>query len=141
MRILTIIFILTLLSCGNESAQKEEGQQAPAVEVKTTPSAAAPEGEVKYKKTAKNSEFAVYRTISANKTHTTYFFKTLDGISLDFKVSIEGEPETIVPRNLLEDAKYSEGHPGANAEMTGRVFELIYDKDNNVGEVKLAEVE
>lgn len=129
------------MSCGNDQSAKKESQQTSTVETKTAPSNTASDGEVKYKKTAKNSEFAIYRTISANETHTTYYFKTLDGISLNFKVSIEGEPETIVPRNLLEDAKYLVGHPGANAEMTGKVFELIYDKDNFVGEVKLAEVE
>ncbi len=146
MRILTFIFILTFLACGNEKPKQEGTQSSPTVETNATETTSATststsDGEVKYKKTAANSEFAVYRTISADETHTTYFFKTLDGISIDFKVSIEGEPETIVPKNLLEYAKYLEGHPGANPEMAGRVFEIIYDKDNFVGEVKLAETE
>lgn len=141
MRILTFIFLFTFLSCSNDAAKQEESQQNQVVEAKNNQFGSVTHDNIKYVKTATNSEFAYYRTISANETHTTYFFKTLDGISLNFDVSIEGEPERIVPRNLLEDAKYLEGHPGANAEMVGQVFELIYDKDNFVGEVKLAKVE
>ena len=33
------------------------------------------------------------------------------------------------------------GHPGANGEMAGKIFELIYDENNYIGEVKLAELD
>ena len=136
MRIFIFSILLFLVACNSDSASKNEASSTSQKTESKDTSAGS-----KYKKTAKNSEFAVYKTISASETHTTYYFKTLDGISFDFKVSIEGEPEVKVPHNLLEHAKYLEGHPGANPEMAGKVFEIIYDKDNYVGEVKLAELE
>lgn len=133
MRILLFALMVTFFACGSET---KTVNQSP------TNTTTSPTGTViKYKKTATNSEFAVYRTISANDQNMEYYFKTLDGISLKFIVSHEGEPEVKVPENLLEHAKYLEGFPGANPEMAGRVFEIIYDKDNYIAEVKLAEVE
>ena len=147
MRFIVFTFLVLLASCGSEN-QAANAENTPVTSnIKTTQVSPpnltnADASNLKYKKTASTfSEFAVFTTISANEENIEYFFKTLEGVRVIFKVSQDGEPEVIVPENLLENAKYQEGFPGANGEMAGRVFELIYDKDNVIAEVKLAVTE
>lgn len=134
MRILLFTLMILICSCGGESANQKN---SPAVQAATTTikDKNAPKS---YKKTVTNSEFAVFKTTSATEDLMEYYFKTLDGISIKFTIPHEGEPKIKVPENLLENAKYQEGFPGANPEMAGKVFEIIYDKDNIIAEVKLA---
>ncbi|MEM6963605.1 MAG: hypothetical protein AAF573_02495 [Bacteroidota bacterium] len=137
MRFLLFFTAFLLFSCGGESSDQSA---APATKTESTPTTPNDEP-VQYKKTATNSEFAVFRTTNVTDDHMEYFFKTLDGISIKLDVSHEGTPEVKVPDDLLENVKYQEGQRGANPEMAGKVFELIYDSDNKVAEVKLAETE
>lgn len=137
MRILLFCLIFTLISCGSESSDQSSSSVPNAKSSQVQPNGKT----VNYKKTASNSEFAIFQTTSATDDFMEYYFKTLDGIRVKFTVSHDGEPEVKVPDNLLEHAKYLEGYPGANPEMAGKVFELIYDGDNKVGEVKLAKTE
>ena len=144
---------MTFLSCGSEtkstetsSAEKATTSTDSKADSKTviTP-APAPIGHTdvnaKYKKTAKNSEFAVFKTTSATETEMEFYFKTLDGINIKSTYKHEGGRKVVGFNQLLEFAKYMKGHPGANGEMAGKIFELIYDEDNNIGEVRLAELE
>jgi len=148
MRFLIFALILTFLSCGSETKSAETTSTENTViatDSKTTITPApVPKGHTdvnaKYKKTAKNSEFAVFKTTSATDTEMEFFFKTLDGIHIKTTYKHEGGRNVVGFNQLLEFAKYMEGHPGANGEMAGKIFELIYDKDNNVGEVRLAEL-
>ena len=41
---------------------------------------------------------------------------------------------------LLGFAKYMEGYLGAIGEMTEKIFELIYEENNDIGEVSLVEL-
>ena len=153
MRFLIFALMLTFLSCGSDTKSTETNSS----EETSTPTEAQSDSKTvitpaptskghtdvnaKYKKTAKNSEFAVFKTTSATKTEMEFYFKTLDGISLKSTYKHEGGRKVIGFDQLLEFAKYMEGHPGANGEMAGKIFELIYDEDNNIGEVKLAELD
>jgi hypothetical protein len=145
--------MLTFLSCGSETKTAETNSTEKATTSADTKSDSktvitpAPTSKghtdvnAKYKKTVKNSEFAVFKTTSATETEMEFYFKTLDGISLKSTYKHEGGRKVVGFDQLLEFAKYMEGHPGANGEMAGKIFELIYDKDNNIGEVKLAELD
>lgn len=153
MRFLIFALMLTLISCGSETKSAETNSSEKATtstdnksDSKTVISPApTPKGHTdvnaKYKKTAKNSEFAVFKTTSATDTEMEFYFKTLDGISLKSSIKHEGGRKVVGFNQLLEFAKYMEGYPGANGEMAGKIFELIYDKDNNIGEVRLAELD
>lgn len=153
MRYLIFAFALFLMSCGGE--QQSSNSSSPAVSTPKTESGSdaktvitpAPTSKghsdvnAKYKKTAKNSEFAVFKTTSATDTDMEFYFKTLDGISIKTTYKHEGGRKVVGFDQLLEFAKYMEGHPGANGEMAGKIFELIYDENNEVGEVRLAELD
>ena len=150
MRFLIFALMLTFLSCGSETNPAEVNSAEKATNSKTdsktaiTP-APTPKGhtdvKAKYKKTAIKSEFAVFKTTSATETEMEFYFKTLDGISIKSTYKHEGGRKVVGFNQLLEFAKYMKGYPGANGEMAGKIFELIYDKDNNIGEVKLAELD
>lgn len=153
MRFLIFALMLTFASCSSETKTdettstelKSSEDASPAEDSKTviTP-APKPKGHTdvnaKYKKTAKNSEFAVFKTTSATDTEMEFYFKTLDGISIKSTYKHEGGRKVVGFNQLLEFAKYMEGHPGANGEMAGKIFELIYDENNDIGEVRLAEL-
>jgi hypothetical protein len=143
--------MLTFLSCSSETNSTEKATTATTatdaeVDSKTviTP-APTPKGHTdvnaKYKKTAKNSEFAVFRTTSATETVMEFYFKTLEGSNIKSTYQHEGGRKVVGFDQLLEFAKYMKGYPGANGEMAGKIFELIYDEDNNIGEVRLAELD
>lgn len=153
MRFLIFALMLTFLSCDSETKSDEANSNEKttiSTDSKTdsktviTP-ASTPKGhtdvKAKYKKTAKNSEFAVFKTTSATETEMEFYFKTLDGINIKSTYKHEGGRKVIGFNQLLEFAKYMKGHPGANGEMAGKIFELIYDKDNNIGEVRLADLD
>lgn len=153
MRFLIFALIVTFLSCGNDTKSAEtdsSGKTAASTDSKSdtktviTPAPSSKghtDVDAKYKKTAKNSEFAVFKTTSATETEMEFYFKTLEGISLKSTYKHEGGRKVVGFDQLLEFAKYMDGHPGANGEMAGKIFELIYDEDNNIGEVKLAELD
>ncbi|MFK8008035.1 MAG: hypothetical protein AB8H03_16880 [Saprospiraceae bacterium] len=154
MRFLIFALILTFLSCGSETKTAETNSTETSSSENTTSAedsktvitpAPTPKGHTditaKYKKTAKNSEFAVFRTTSATDKEMEFYFKTLDGISIKSTYLHEGGRKVVGFNQLLEFAKYMEGHPGANGEMAGKIFELIYDENNDIGEVRLAELE
>ena len=158
MKFLIFALMLTFLSCGSETKTAETKPAeitstetdstettTPAEDSKTVITAApTPKGhtdvEAKYKKTAKNSEFAVFKTTSATDTEMEFYFKTLAGISIKSTYLHEGGRQVVGFNQLLEFAKYMEGHPGANGDMAGKIFELIYDENNDIGEVRLAEL-
>lgn len=153
MRYLIFAFAFFLVSCGGEqqssnttaseeSTTKTESESDAQTVITPAPT---PKGHsdvnAKYKKTAKNSEFAVFKTTSATETEMEFYFKTLDGIDIKSTYKHEGGRKVVGFDQLLEFAKYMKGHPGANGEMAGKIFELIYDENNEVGEVRLAELE
>ncbi len=153
MRFLIFALILTFLSCGSDTKSAENTSTESTTTTTDSKSDAntvitpAPVTKghtninAKYKKTAKNSEFAVFRTTSATATEMEFYFKTLDGISIKSTYKHEGGRKVVGFDQLLDFTKRSErGHPGASAETAGKIFELIYDKDNYVGEVRLAEL-
>lgn len=153
MRYLIFALMLTFLSCDSETKSAETNtaeKTTTSTDSKTasntviTPAPVAKghtDVTAKYKKTAKNSEFAVFKTTSATDTEMEFYFKTLDGINIKSTYKHEGGRKVVGFNQLLEFAKYMKGYPGANGEMAGKIFELIYDKDNNIGEVRLAELD
>ena len=154
MKFLIFALMLTFLSCGSETKPAEAKPAETTTAETTTPAedsktvitaAPTPKGhtdvDAKYKKTAKNSEFAVFKTTSATDTEMEFYFKTLDGISIKSTYKHEDGRKVVGFNQLLEFAKYMKGHPGANGEMAGKIFELIYDENNDIGEVRLAELD
>ncbi|MDG1432899.1 MAG: hypothetical protein P8Q41_02765 [Saprospiraceae bacterium] len=149
MRFLIFALMVIFLSCGSETNSTEINlsENTPTQKDSTTVITPAPtpkgytDVNAKYKKTAENSEFAVFKTTSATDTEMEFYFKTLDGISIKSTYLHEGGRKVVGFNQLLEFAKYMKGYPGANGDMAGKIFELIYNENNDIGEVRLAELE
>jgi len=88
----------------------------------------------------KNSQEATYLNCAVYASSTSFYFKSTQGDTIQFSVLNEGEIEAEtsakVPKGLIEDGKDLEGLPGANPEMVGKKFTIIFDKEGQVIEVK-----
>lgn len=84
---------------------------------------------------------AIYQDCTVYAGSTIFFFKTIQGdtiqVSILNKGMEEAEKSAKVPENLVDDSKDLEGVPGANPKMIGKKFKIIYDDKKEVSEVKL----
>jgi len=73
------------------------------------------------------TKVATYQSATVYAASTDYYFKGKDGKMIEFRVSnLPGKNEIELPSNLLE-SDVSEGPPGANPDLVGKEFKLIYD--------------
>jgi len=86
---------------------------------------------------------AIYQNCTVYASTTMFFFKTAQGDSIEVSILNKGMEEAAlsakVPDNLVEDSEGLEGLPGANPEMVGKKFRILYNEKGEVTEVQLAE--
>lgn len=86
---------------------------------------------------------AVYENCTVYASATIFFFKTAQGDTVEVSILNKGMEEAElsakVPDNLVEDSKDLEGLPGANPQMVGKKFRILYNEKGEATEVQLAE--
>lgn len=118
----TFFLLITLFafSCSNPTAQKESNQE-------NTEMTAEEVSDDDHK-----SEILIYQSATVYAGATDYYFKDQSGTSVEIRVNNLPEEQTFnVPAGLLE-SNVEEGPPGANPEMIGKSFEIIYDNTGKV---------
>ncbi|MCU0447781.1 MAG: hypothetical protein MUE85_23015 [Microscillaceae bacterium] len=99
--------------------------------------------EIKAQATSPKTVEAIYQNCTVYTGSVDYFFVTeqKDTIKVNVLKKELADAETLiakVPDNLIEDTKNLEGLPGANPQMVGKRFSLIYNDQNEVIEIKPA---
>jgi len=111
-RISIYLFALLLFACQNTTEKKAAEKNA-------------------------NIKEAIYESATVYAAATDFYFKDTEGNKIEFRESnLPGEQKVGLPELML-DPNASEGPPGANPQLVGRTFQLIYDKEGQLKTIKL----
>lgn len=78
-------------------------------------------------------ELVTYESCAVYAGATDYVFSDQEGKRISVRVNHfdnKKTANTIMPDNMLESGEDLEGPPGANPEMVGKSFKLIYDDES-----------
>lgn len=82
----------------------------------------------------------IFKSCAVYAASTDYYFEEENEGDIRIRVSHleeeKGETETIVPENMLVEGE--EGPPGANPDLVGKKFVLIYGENEKVVEIRLS---
>lgn len=82
---------------------------------------------------------ATYRSATVYAAATDYFFEDAAGQPIDFRVSnLPEEQDVDLPPDML-DSTTVEGPPGANPDLVGREFVLVYNDERLLVRVEIIE--
>jgi len=80
--------------------------------------------------TTETTKMATYQSATVYAASTDYYFEDKERKIIQFRVSnLPGKNNIDIPANLLE-SNVSEGPPGANPELVGKAFKLIYNEQD-----------
>lgn len=132
--ILGLAFLFVFVGC--QSSSENSGGEEPPTEAENS-------GEEQVNETAVWVQAVVYESAAVYAGRTDYIFRFENGAPITVGVSNLPEDADLKPKmpdNLLESEEGLDGPPGANPEMIGKTFQLIYEKGSDyLMEIRLFE--
>lgn len=146
--IIPSLFLASILhSCSLDNSPRDIDIPRPPdmVEKTTPPKVDTPDSSTTEIKSARldnsKAKTVTYESCAVYAASNEYRFSEKDGNMILVMVSQLPEEKkkkpVIVPDNMLESTEGLEGPPGANPEMVGKEFILIYDENDEVTEIRL----
>ncbi len=121
--------VATLGACGSSDDQANRS-------ITTVTETSAPEPN---SATPGRTVLASYQSATVYAGATDYYFEDPSGEIVDFRVSNLSEEQAVELPNDMLDPGMVEGPPGANPDLVGEDFLLIYDGEDQLVRVELNE--
>ncbi len=81
-------------------------------------------------------KIVTYQSATVYAASTDYYFEDKEGKTMKIRVSnLPEESKIVLPTNLLE-SNISEGPPGANPDLVGKTFKLLYNDQDVLARIE-----